>query len=82
MEGTTSKSARLGVPRRWMYCPKVGKVIDGLFLPFKTPLCSLYDDRIDEPLRFYVKHVFTHPSLEGRKLGLWIDFTRTDRLLS
>ncbi|VDM64584.1 unnamed protein product [Angiostrongylus costaricensis] len=79
MSGPTLDKVLIGVPDRWMHCPKTGKVIDGLFFPFKTPLCALYDDQIEKRLRFHPEHVFNHPSIRGRKLGLWIDLTKTDR---
>ncbi|KJH53399.1 mRNA capping enzyme, catalytic domain protein [Dictyocaulus viviparus] len=79
MSGPTLEKTHIGVPDRWMHCPKVGKIVDGLFLPFKTPLCALYDAQIEKKLRFYPEHVFNHPSVKGRKLGLWIDLTKTDR---
>ncbi|KAE9414727.1 hypothetical protein Angca_002783 [Angiostrongylus cantonensis] len=79
MSGPTLDKVLIGVPDRWMHCPKTGKVIDGLFFPFKTPLCALYDDQIEKRLRFHPEHVFNHPSIKGRKLGLWIDLTKTDR---
>ena len=55
------------------------KVVENLFLPFKTPLCSFYDDQIDKEHRFHPEDVFSAPILNGRKIGLWCDFTKTDR---
>ncbi|VDP12627.1 unnamed protein product [Heligmosomoides polygyrus] len=54
-------------------------LVDGLFFPFKTPLCSLYDDQIEKKLRFHPEDVFNHPAVRGKKIGLWIDLTKTDR---
>ncbi|KAK6051326.1 hypothetical protein COOONC_11170, partial [Cooperia oncophora] len=54
-------------------------LVDGLFFPFKTPLCSLYDDQIEKKLRFHPEDVFNHPAVKGKKIGLWIDLTKTDR---
>ncbi|KAK6755147.1 hypothetical protein RB195_013868 [Necator americanus] len=79
MSGPTPEKALIGVPDRWMHCPKTGKVVDGLFFPFKTPLCSLYDDQIEKRLRFHPEDVFNHPAIKGKKIGLWIDLTKTDR---
>ncbi|KAL6741945.1 hypothetical protein Aduo_015150 [Ancylostoma duodenale] len=79
MSGPTPEKALIGVPDRWMHCPKTGKVVDGLFFPFKTPLCSLYDDQIEKRLRFHPEDVFNHPAVRGKKIGLWIDLTKTDR---
>ncbi|KAK5975840.1 hypothetical protein GCK32_016229, partial [Trichostrongylus colubriformis] len=108
MSGPTPEKALIGVPDRWMHCPKTGKVrqsdvfrnvaygclniyitlfndaelVDGLFFPFKTPLCSLYDDQIEKRLRFHPEDVFNHPAVKGKKIGLWIDLTKTDRYYS
>ncbi|VDL74039.1 unnamed protein product [Nippostrongylus brasiliensis] len=79
MSGPTPDKALIGVPDRWMHCPKTGKVVDGLFFPFKTPLCSLYDSQIEKKLRFHPEDVFNHPAVRGKKIGLWIDLTKTDR---
>ncbi|CAJ0591841.1 unnamed protein product [Cylicocyclus nassatus] len=79
MSGPTPEKALIGVPDRWMHCPKTGKVVDNLFFPFKTPLCSLYDDQIDKRLRFHPEDVFNHPAVRGKKIGLWVDLTKTDR---
>uniref|UniRef100_A0A7I4YXB1 mRNA-capping enzyme n=1 Tax=Haemonchus contortus TaxID=6289 RepID=A0A7I4YXB1_HAECO len=79
MSGPTPEKALIGVPDRWMHCPKTGKLVDGLFFPFKTPLCSLYDDQIEKNLRFHPEDVFNHPAVKGKKIGLWIDLTKTDR---
>ena len=45
-DGPTPEKAKFGVPDRWMRCPRKGKVIANKFIPFKTPLCSLYDDQV------------------------------------
>uniref|UniRef100_A0A158QR87 mRNA-capping enzyme n=1 Tax=Haemonchus placei TaxID=6290 RepID=A0A158QR87_HAEPC len=79
MSGPTPEKALIGVPDRWMHCPKTGKLVDGLFFPFKSPLCSLYDDQIEKNLRFHPEDVFNHPAIKGKKIGLWIDLTKTDR---
>ncbi|CAB3410852.1 unnamed protein product [Caenorhabditis bovis] len=80
VRGPTPEKATKGVPDRWMNCPKVGMLVMGTFLPFKSPLCVLYDNQIpDKKLRFYVRDVFNHVNLGGRRIGLWIDLTRTDR---
>ncbi|CAD6193611.1 unnamed protein product [Caenorhabditis auriculariae] len=80
MAGPTPAKVRKGIPDRWMYCPKVGSLIMDLFLPFKTPLCALYDPEIsDKKLRFHPEDVMNHVNLDGKKVGLWIDLTKTDR---
>ncbi|PAV67098.1 hypothetical protein WR25_24634 isoform B [Diploscapter pachys] len=80
---TLEKAQRYGLPERWLNCPKVGELVHGLFLPFKTPMCSLYDEQVvDKKKRFHAEHVFNHPNLGGKKIGLWIDLTKTDRYYS
>ncbi|CAJ0956615.1 unnamed protein product, partial [Mesorhabditis belari] len=71
---------RYGLPDRWLYCPKMGNLVTNRFFPFKTPLCSLYDDQIPDPaLRFHPSDVFSAIKKQNRKIGLWIDLTKTDR---
>ncbi|CAI5438289.1 unnamed protein product [Caenorhabditis angaria] len=78
--GPTPEKATKGVPDRWLHCPKTGNLIMDQFFPFKTPLCALYDNQIpDKKLRFHVKDVFSNINLGGRRIGLWIDLTKTDR---
>lgn len=78
--GPNARRAEAGLPDRWLYCPKVGNLIINTFLPFKTPLCDLYDRFIADPnLRFHPDDVLTHSELKGKKIGLWIDLTKTDR---
>uniref|UniRef100_A0A1I7XM95 YHS domain-containing protein n=1 Tax=Heterorhabditis bacteriophora TaxID=37862 RepID=A0A1I7XM95_HETBA len=67
MSGPTPDKARLGVPDRWMYCPKSGKIVGNRFFPFKTPLCGLYDDQIEKRFRFHPDDVFNHPTVKGKK---------------
>ncbi|KAK0410615.1 hypothetical protein QR680_005235 [Steinernema hermaphroditum] len=84
--GPTPRKAEQGFPDRWLYCPPMGKVIAKTFLPFKTPLCRLYDYQFSDPkYRFHVDDVFSaklegaHP---GAKIGLWVDLTKTSRYYS
>lgn len=94
--GPTPDKARMGLPDRWLHCPKTGTVcakseisvvhcshfqlINNLFFPFKTPLCKMYDNQIAERrYQFHPAEVFSHPHLHGKKIGLWIDLTNTDR---
>ncbi|CAI4222640.1 unnamed protein product [Auanema sp. JU1783] len=80
MSGPNPERAKAGgIPDRWLYCPKIGQVVADIFLPFKVPLCSLYDDQIDKQYRFHPEDVFKHPSVKGKKIGLWVDLTNTDR---
>uniref|UniRef100_A0A8R1I099 mRNA-capping enzyme n=1 Tax=Caenorhabditis japonica TaxID=281687 RepID=A0A8R1I099_CAEJA len=79
-KGPTPDKAKLGLPDRWLHCPKTGTLVNNLFFPFKTPLCAMYDPQIQERrLQFHPADVFNHPLLQGRKLGLWIDLSNTDR---
>uniref|UniRef100_A0A0N5BNW6 mRNA-capping enzyme n=1 Tax=Strongyloides papillosus TaxID=174720 RepID=A0A0N5BNW6_STREA len=84
--GPNESSVNLGIPDRWLYCPKIGKVISEMFVPFKTPLSSLYDSQIpDSSLYFHPQDVFD-AKLEGAPIGsrikLWIDLTKTSRYYS
>lgn len=84
-KGPNEEKARLGPPDRWMYCPPLGSVVAKNFLPFKTPLCKLYDDQIEPQYRFHPKDVFAHKlggAHPGAKIGLWIDLTKTNRYYS
>uniref|UniRef100_A0A914VM93 mRNA-capping enzyme n=1 Tax=Plectus sambesii TaxID=2011161 RepID=A0A914VM93_9BILA len=76
---TLEKARRFGIPDRWMRCPRKGKVIANKFVPFKTPLCTLYDELVPEQYRFTPQMVFN--SGLG-KIGLWIDLTKTNRYYS
>jgi len=83
---TREMAERLGIPKRWKYCPPMGKVISG-FLPVKTPLSQLYDACLPDPqYRFYPSDVFkyapTHSDTPNVKIGMWIDLTKTDRYYS
>ncbi|GMR59708.1 hypothetical protein PMAYCL1PPCAC_29903, partial [Pristionchus mayeri] len=78
-KGPNAEKAMLGAPDRWLYCPKIGKVIENLFLPFKTPLCHLYDNQIEKRLQFHPQDVFDCPQAKGKKIGMWLDLTKTDR---
>uniref|UniRef100_A0A1I7U452 TYR_PHOSPHATASE_2 domain-containing protein n=1 Tax=Caenorhabditis tropicalis TaxID=1561998 RepID=A0A1I7U452_9PELO len=76
----TPDKARMGLPDRWLHCPKTGTLVNNLFFPFKTPLCRMYDAQIAEKRhRFYPGDVFASPFLNGQKIGLWVDLTNTDR---
>uniref|UniRef100_A0A915BLY8 mRNA-capping enzyme n=1 Tax=Parascaris univalens TaxID=6257 RepID=A0A915BLY8_PARUN len=84
-KGPNAEKAKLGPPDRWLYCPPMGSVIANHFLPFKTPLCKLYDDQIEPKYRFHPRDVFTS-NLKGvgrdAKIVLWIDLTKTNRYYS
>ena len=51
------------------------------FLPLKTPLSACYDEFIPSlhgQYSFHPSDVFNHHP-EGKRVGLWVDFTKTDR---
>lgn len=78
--GPTPDKAKIGLPDRWLHCPKTGTLVNDLFFPFKTPLCKMYDAQIAEKrYRFHPADVFSSPFLNGKRIGLWIDLTNTDR---
>uniref|UniRef100_A0A0N4Z0I5 mRNA-capping enzyme n=1 Tax=Parastrongyloides trichosuri TaxID=131310 RepID=A0A0N4Z0I5_PARTI len=81
--GISDRSVSFGLPDRWLYCPKIGKVISQIFVPFKTPLSTLYDSQISDPsLYFHPQDVFDaklEDNKNGAKIGLWIDLTKTSR---
>ncbi|EFO19544.1 hypothetical protein LOAG_08948 [Loa loa] len=79
------EKARLGPPDRWLYCPPLGSVIAKHFLPFKTPLCKLYDEQIEKKWQFHPRDVFAYKfrgAEPGARIGLWIDLTKTNRYYS
>ena len=70
----------LGPPRRWLNCPRRGnKVIGGLFIPFKTPLDSRYDDQVPQVNRFTPSMLIDAFRRDRIDVGLWIDLTKTTR---
>ncbi|KAI1707412.1 dual specificity phosphatase, catalytic domain-containing protein [Ditylenchus destructor] len=77
------KSAvKMGLPNRWLYCPPMGKVVAERFLPMKTPMSTIYDPQIEPKYQFHPQDVFERQIIgakAGAKIGLWMDFTKTDR---
>jgi len=72
--------AHLGPPPRWLRCPRKGALIADKFFPFKVPLKQEYDDQIAEEHIFHPEMVFDFAKALGKKkIGLWIDLTKTDR---
>ena len=65
------------IPPRWLNCPRFGRVIGDIFLPFKTPLDRRYDAQVPVAHRFSPEMLLSTSA--GRRLGLVIDLTRTDR---
>jgi len=68
-----------GPPPRWLRCPRKGDICYEKFLPFKVPLKSRYDPDVPEEYRFPPKMMFDHAKRYKKKIGLWIDLTKTDR---
>jgi len=62
------------LPKRWLYCPPMGRVICNTFIPMKTPLdARIYDRKIQQPwLCFHLSHLLEHHS-EGRRVGMVVD---------
>ncbi|CDW56650.1 Putative mrna capping enzyme guanylyltransferase alpha subunit [Trichuris trichiura] len=69
----------LGPPRRWLHCPRKGRVISAFFLPFKTPLGHRYDKMVPEENRFYPSMALKGGDSSDKEIGLWIDLTNTRR---
>lgn len=78
MASTTTKN-NLGVPPRWLHCPRKGGLVAGKFLPFKTPLDNKYDDQVPEECRFDIHMLFHILKNYKVKMGLIIDLTNTTR---
>uniref|UniRef100_A0A914BXE9 mRNA-capping enzyme n=1 Tax=Acrobeloides nanus TaxID=290746 RepID=A0A914BXE9_9BILA len=79
---TLEVAMRFGPPARWLHCPKMGRVVGRHFLPFKTPLCGLYDGTMEKKFQFHPVEVFNHDlagTEKGAKVGLWLDLTNTSR---
>ena len=58
------------------------QVIQGIFLPFKTPLCDAYDDLLDDGTKFYPQEIFDtnfEGAKEGAKVKLWFNLANTER---
>jgi len=65
-------------PPNWRLCPSRGEIISELFVPFKVPLDSRYDDQLLPMYRFSPTDLFK--SLDGKgRLGMVIDLTKTSR---
>ncbi|KAF5274946.1 hypothetical protein FQR65_LT04287 [Abscondita terminalis] len=68
------------IPKRWLHCPiKSSTLIVDKFLAFKTPLSSIYDDKVPLECRFSPSVILDYCKLQKIKLGLWIDLTNTNR---
>jgi mRNA-capping enzyme len=72
----------LGLPKRWLYCPKYGQIVHELFLPLKTPLSEGYDDLMETQWRFHPQNIFKAKHVgakEGSQVKLWINLANTER---
>ena len=49
------------------------------FVAFKTPLSSEYDRNLEEQYRFYPSMLVAYLESMGRRMGLVVDLTKTDR---
>ena len=68
------------IPPRWLNCPrKSNDLIEDRFLAFKTPLSNRFDDQVPLQHRFTPEMLFASMKSYNRKIGLWIDLTKTDR---
>ncbi|CAN0909966.1 mRNA-capping enzyme [Linum grandiflorum] len=66
------------VPPGWSGCPEAGEEIFGI-VPSKVPLGERFYHVIPPGNRYPVKQVIKKQRILGRKLGLVIDLTNTDR---
>lgn len=73
------RAVELGIPPRWLNCPRKGSLIADKFLPFKTPLSSAYDEQVPEANRFSPSMLVAAISQYKVKMGLWVDLTNTTR---
>uniref|UniRef100_A0AC35GP46 Tyrosine specific protein phosphatases domain-containing protein n=1 Tax=Panagrolaimus sp. PS1159 TaxID=55785 RepID=A0AC35GP46_9BILA len=79
---TKEKAMEFGIPNHWENCPKIGKIIQGIFLPFKTPLSDAYDDLLEDATKFYPQEIFDNTFegvKDGAKVKLWINLSNTER---
>ena len=45
----------MNIPPRWLHCPRKGNLVANIFLPFKTPLDSKYDNDVSDEFRYVEK---------------------------
>ncbi|THD24057.1 mRNA-capping enzyme [Fasciola hepatica] len=65
------------LPPRWLNCPRMGSMIVDIFIPFKTPLDSKFDNFMEPEHIFHVDDVFQ--ACEPYKLGFVLDLTKSKR---
>jgi hypothetical protein len=71
-------SGKTQVPRGWYMCEKMGEPVEGShIIPCKVPLSSAYN--VPEPQRFTPSALIAHQAALGRKIGLVIDLTSSNR---
>uniref|UniRef100_A0A915DGR4 mRNA-capping enzyme n=1 Tax=Ditylenchus dipsaci TaxID=166011 RepID=A0A915DGR4_9BILA len=66
------------LPPKWKNCPMIGKVVAQKFLPMKTPLCSKFDEVIEDQLQFHPQYVFQRPlenAVKDARIGMLWDLT-------
>lgn len=73
------RKAELGIPPRWLNCPRKGSLIADKFLAFKTPLSEVYDDQVPEECRFSPEMLLASTTRNKGSMGLLIDLTNTTR---
>uniref|UniRef100_A0A5B6Z2J7 mRNA guanylyltransferase n=1 Tax=Davidia involucrata TaxID=16924 RepID=A0A5B6Z2J7_DAVIN len=66
------------LPPGWLDCPAFGQEIRCM-IPSKVPLGESFNDYIVPGKRYSARQVFHQQRVLGRKLGLVIDLTNTDR---
>lgn len=75
----SNRDKKLGPPPRWVNCPRKGHLVQGKFLPLKTPLDDRYNDMIPEFSVFNLDLLFGSLKTMKVKMGLLIDLTNTTR---
>ncbi|GAB4833948.1 hypothetical protein Ancab_032195 [Ancistrocladus abbreviatus] len=75
------KYDRYKLPPGWLDCPNIGQEINCIF-PSKVPLGENFNDYVAPGKRYSFKQVIRHFNVQGRKLGMVVDLTNTDRYYS
>ncbi|XP_003748458.1 mRNA-capping enzyme [Galendromus occidentalis] len=70
----------LALPDRWLHCPKIGSIVEDIFVPFKTPLDERFGVNIpSDGLRWEPKDVFSFSKLRKLEIGAVVDLTNSAR---
>ncbi|GMH26022.1 hypothetical protein Nepgr_027865 [Nepenthes gracilis] len=69
------------LPPGWLDCPNIGQELYGI-IPSKVPLGEKFNDYVLPGKRYSFKQVIHHFNVQGRKLGMVVDLTNTDRYYS